>query len=60
VVAYNMSDLKHFGHFALRSGRADQVVLWVTFALTLLVDLVAAVLVGVALAWVLRRWAGRR
>ena len=57
VVAYNMSDLKHFGHFALRSGRADQVVLWVTFALTLLVDLVAAVLVGVALAWVLRRWA---
>jgi F0F1-type ATP synthase assembly protein I len=33
------------------------VVLWVTFALTLLVDLVAAVLVGVALAWVLRRWA---
>ena len=57
VVAYNMSDLKHFGHIALHSGRPEKVVLWVTFALTLLVDLVAAVLVGVALAWVLRRWA---
>ena len=57
VVAYNMSDLKHFFHFVRSPLRPDVVVVLVTFALTVLVDLVAAVLVGVAMALVMRRWA---
>jgi SulP family sulfate permease len=57
VVAYNMSDLKHFFHIARGPSRTEVLVLLVTFALTVLVDLVAAVLVGVVLALVLRRWA---
>ena len=57
VVAYNMSDLKHFFQIARSPSRPDVLVLLLTFALTVLVDLVAAVLVGVVLALVLRRWA---
>ena len=57
VVAYNMSDLKHFFHIARGPSRTEVLVLLVTFALTVLVDLVAAVLVGVVLAVVLERWA---
>jgi len=57
VVAYNMSDLQHFFHIAHGPSRPDVLVLLLTFALTVLVDLVAAVLVGVVLALVLRRWA---
>jgi len=57
VVAYNMSDLKHFMHILRGPSNPDVLVLLVTFALTVLVDMVAAVLVGVALALLLRRWA---
>ncbi len=57
VVAYNMGDLKHFFHIARSPSRPDVLVLLLTFALTVLGDLVAAVLVGVVLALVLRRWA---
>ena len=57
VVAYNMSDLPHFFHIARSPSRPDVLVLLLTFVLTVLVDLVAAVLVGVALALLLRRWA---
>jgi len=57
VVAYNMSDLQHFFHIARGPSRSDVLVLLLTFTLTVLVDLVAAVLVGVVLALVLRRWA---
>ena len=57
VVAYNMSDLQHFFHIARSPSRPDVLVLLLTFVLTVLVDLVAAVLVGVALALLLRRWA---
>ena len=57
VVAYNMSDLHHFFHIARGPSRTEVLVLLVTFALTVLVDLVAAVLVGVVLAMALRRWA---
>ena len=57
AVAYNMSDLKHFFHIARSPSRPDVLVLLITFSLTVLVDLVAAVLVGVALALMLRRWA---
>lgn len=56
VVAYNMSDLKHFLHMARGGSRPDVLVLLVTFALTVLLDLVVAVLVGVVLATLLRRW----
>ena len=51
------SDLKHFFHIARSPSRPDVLVLLITFSLTVLVDLVAAVLVGVVLALVLRRWA---
>lgn len=59
VVAYNMSELKHFFHLVARAPRADVAILLVTFALTVLVDLVAAVSIGVILAFMqfLRRMA---
>jgi len=59
VVAYNMSELKHFFHIVARAPRADVAILLVTFALTVLVDLVAAVSIGVILAFMqfLRRMA---
>jgi len=57
VVAYNMSDLHHFFHIARSPSRPEVLVLRVTFALMVLVDLVAAMLVGVVLAVVLKRWA---
>ncbi|MBI3530942.1 MAG: STAS domain-containing protein [Burkholderiales bacterium] len=59
VVAYNMSELKHFFHIVARAPRADVAILLVTFVLTVLVDLVAAVSIGVILAFMqfLRRMA---
>ena len=50
VVAYNMSEIHHFIHLARTSPRADVGILLVTFALTILSDLVIAVNVGVMLA----------
>ena len=50
VVAWNMSDARHFGHMLKTSPRADQVILLLTFALTVFADLVVAVNVGVILA----------
>lgn len=50
VVAYNMSELKHFLHLMARAPRADVVILLVTFSLTVLADLVVAVSIGVILA----------
>jgi len=50
VVAYNMSDLKHFFHIVRRAPRYDVVVLLITFFLTVLTNLVIAVNVGVILA----------
>lgn len=50
VVAWNMSELPHFGRLLLRAPTADRVVLLVTFLLTVFVDLVVAVNVGVMLA----------
>lgn len=49
VVAYNMSEWRHFVHL-FRSPIDDIVVLLVTFFLTVLVDLVTAIEVGVILA----------
>ena len=50
VVAYNMSEMKHFAHIVLRAPRADVVILVITFLLTVFADLVIAVNVGVILA----------
>jgi len=50
VVAWNMSDLKHFAHLLRTAPRADRVILCITFLLTVFADLVVAVNVGVMLA----------
>ncbi|MBN4057137.1 STAS domain-containing protein [bacterium AH-315-J21] len=49
VVSYDMSELKNVGRF-VRLPRSDAMVLLSTFSLTLLVDLVVAVEVGIVLA----------
>jgi len=50
VVAYNMSELKHFAHMLRRAPRADVAILLITFLLTVFTDLVLAVNIGVTLA----------
>ncbi len=50
VVAYNMSEVKHFARMVRRAPRADVAILLITFGLTVFVDLVVAVNVGVILA----------
>jgi len=52
VVAWNMSERQRFMHL-LRAPLGDRVVLLITFALTVLVDLTVAIEVGVVLASVL-------
>ncbi len=50
VVAWNMSEVKHFIKLLQRAPRADVLILLVTFFLTIFVDLVVAVNIGVILA----------
>jgi SulP family sulfate permease len=50
VVAWNMSEVKHFLRMTGTAPRADVVILLITFSLTILVDLVVAVNIGVILA----------
>jgi sulfate permease, SulP family len=50
VVAWNMSELKHFAKMTKRAPRADVAILLVTFTLTVFADLVVAVNIGVILA----------
>lgn len=50
VVAWNMSEAGHFVHIVRRAPRADVVILLTTFLLTVFVDLVIAVNIGVILA----------
>ena len=50
VVAWNMSDLRHFAKMARRAPKADVAILAVTFVLTVFADLVVAVNIGVILA----------
>lgn len=59
VVSYNMSELKHFRSI-LRGPRSDAFILVLTFVITVLVDLTAAVQIGVVLASLLfiQRMAG--
>jgi SulP family sulfate permease len=59
VVAWNMSDVRHFTRLVRTAPRPDVAILLITFLLTVLVDLVVAVNVGVILAMLqfLRRMA---
>src|SRR5690606_3255411 len=59
VVAWNMSDVRHVVKLLKGAPRADAVILVVTFLLTVFVDLVVAVNIGVVLAMLhfLRRMA---
>lgn len=50
VVAWNMSEAKHFVRMMRRAPRADVVILLITFTLTVFADLVVAVNIGVILA----------
>lgn len=50
VVAYNMSEMKHFARIIRRAPRADVAILIITFLLTVFADLVVAVNIGVILA----------
>ncbi len=50
VVAWNMSEVRHFAKMIQRAPRADVVILLVTFGLTVFADLVVAVNIGVILA----------
>jgi SulP family sulfate permease len=49
-VAWTMSDVRHFGRLLRRAPRSDRIVLLATFGLTVFVDLVVAVNVGVVIA----------
>jgi SulP family sulfate permease len=49
-VAWTMSDVRHFARILHRAGNSDRIVLVSTFLLTVFVDLVVAVNVGVVLA----------
>ena len=50
VVAWNMSEVKHFAHLLKTAPIADRLILVITFVLTVFADLVVAVNVGVILA----------
>jgi SulP family sulfate permease len=60
VVAWTMSEARHFLRMLRRAPRADIFILLMTFVLTVFVDLVVAVYIGVILASLLfmRRMAG--
>ena len=50
VVAWNMSEVRHFARMLRRAPRADVAILLITFSLTVFADLVVAVNIGVILA----------
>lgn len=50
VVAYNMSEWRHFVHILSKGPREDGALLLLTFVLTVFADLVVAVNIGVVLA----------
>jgi len=59
VVAWNMSEMHRFTGILRHASMADRVIMVITFLLTVFVDLVVAVGVGVALAFVAARLFGR-
>lgn len=50
MVAYNMSEWRHFVHLLKTAPKSDIIVLVLTFALTVMFDLVVAIGVGIVLA----------
>ncbi|QLG86911.1 STAS domain-containing protein [Chitinibacter bivalviorum] len=50
IVAWNMSEVKHFFYMLTHAPRADVAILLITFFLTVFADLVVAVNIGVILA----------
>jgi len=50
LVAYNMSELRHFKHIVKLGPKSDVIVLLICFSLTVLFDMVIGVSVGVVLA----------
>ncbi|MEO7493857.1 MAG: SulP family inorganic anion transporter [Massilia sp.] len=50
VVAFNMAEIPHFARMLRRAPRADVAILLITFMLTVFVDLIVAVNIGVILA----------
>ena len=50
MVAYNMSEWKHFVHLCQTAPKSDIIVLILTFVLTVMFDLVVAIGVGIVLA----------
>lgn len=50
IVAYNMAEVRHFARMVRRAPRADVAILLITFLLTVFVDLIVAVNIGVILA----------
>ena len=50
LVAWNMSEVRHFAHIVRVAPRSDVLVLLTCFALTVVFDMVVAVSVGVVLA----------
>ena len=50
MVCWNMSELKHCIKLIKQAPRSDMVIMFITFALTVLVDLVFAVQIGVLIA----------
>ncbi len=50
IVAYNMAEIRHFARMVRRAPRADVAILLITFFLTVFVDLIVAVNIGVILA----------
>ena len=53
MVAYNMSEWRHFAHICRFSPKSDIFVLVVTFVLTVVFDLVVAIAVGIVLTAIL-------
>lgn len=50
IVAYNMAEIRHFARLVRKAPRADVAILLITFFLTVFVDLIVAVNIGVILA----------
>lgn len=53
LVAYNMSEIQHFGHILKVAPRSDVTVLLLCFGLTVVFDMVVGVTVGIVLAAIL-------
>ena len=55
MVAYNMSEWRHFVHLCKTSPKGDIAVLVITFLLTVIFDLVVAIVAGLIVALIFRK-----